>query len=81
MAQHVVDHFEAGNVHENDGQPLAALGPHVPQGAVQLIHEVTSVGQARESIVEAGVVEGFLQLQTLLHLRGQLFVHYMQPVP
>ena len=53
---------------------LAALGAHIAQRPVQLIHEITPVGQAGEGVVEASVIEGLLQAETLLHLGRQLLI-------
>ncbi len=72
--EHVVDEFEPRDIHQDDRNALPPLRTHVPQSPVELIHEVASVRQSRERVMEARVIEGLLQLQALLHLRSQLTV-------
>ena len=74
MAQHVVDELEAGDIDDDDGDALAPLRAHVAQRTVELVHEIAPVRQSGERIVKARVVEGFLQIQALLHLGRELLI-------
>src|SRR5262245_51763963 len=78
MAEGVVDELETVDVDQHDGDAAATPGAHRAQRAIELIHEVAAIGQTREGVVIARVLEALLQALALLDLERELAIRHLQ---